>query len=64
MFLKKYIIRELNPGPLLGRQVYYHCTNDVNSVSAGFEPARAEPNRFQVYLLKPLGHDTSGELRD
>ena len=23
----------------------------INSVSAGFEPARAKPNRFQVYLL-------------
>ena len=28
------------------------------TVLAGFEPARAEPNRFQVYLLKPLGHNT------
>ena len=29
MILQKCVVRESNPGHLLGRQIYYHCTNDA-----------------------------------
>ena len=47
-----YPDRESNPGRLLGRQsCYLYTIKALTTTTTGFEPARVEPNGFQVHRL-------------